>query len=158
VPTTGAPGSASCRSSGRIHRSRPHSRTTACTTPTELAQGPGVKAVGVEGDEPGWVTADYRAGDVLLFHSLTVHAGKQNHADALRLSADFRYQSVHEPVVPASLGPHYHPRIPGWDELTDGWSATWSVGHPDAVRTTDFHDMMDEALVPPPPRLIEVAS
>ncbi len=48
---------------------------------------------------PGWLTTDFEAGDVLVFHSLTVHAAKRNHTDRLRLSADFRYQAVADPIV-----------------------------------------------------------
>ncbi len=55
-----------------------------------------------------WLSCDYRCGDVVLFHSRTVHAGQDNHTDRLRLSCDFRYQRASDPVDPSSLLPHYH--------------------------------------------------
>jgi Phytanoyl-CoA dioxygenase (PhyH) len=53
-------------------------------------------------DEPGWATADYRAGDALVFHCLTAHAALPNQDTMLRLSGDFRWQSSDQPV-PAQL-------------------------------------------------------
>ena len=44
------------------------------------------------GTERGWATADYRAGDVIIFHCLTPHAALPNRTQQLRLSADFRWQ------------------------------------------------------------------
>ncbi|MDX1654441.1 MAG: phytanoyl-CoA dioxygenase family protein [Candidatus Competibacteraceae bacterium] len=41
-----------------------------------------------------WAAADLRAGDVLLFHALTVHRSCPNRSRRLRLSADFRYGPV----------------------------------------------------------------
>ncbi len=53
-------------------------------------------------DEHGWATTDYRPGDVLLFHCLTAHAALPNHADGIRISADFRWQAADQPA-PAEL-------------------------------------------------------
>jgi len=53
-------------------------------------------------DERGWATTDFRPGDVLLFHCLTAHAALPNHADRIRLSADFRWQAADQPA-PAEL-------------------------------------------------------
>jgi hypothetical protein len=62
------------------------------------------------GTEPGWATASYRAGDVIIFHCLTPHAALPNVSCELRLSADFRWQ---EPGCPAPaemiLGPGGRP-------------------------------------------------
>lgn len=49
-------------------------------------------------DERGWATADYRVGDVLLFHCLTSHAALPNRSDRLRLSQDSRWQSADRPA------------------------------------------------------------
>jgi hypothetical protein len=84
-------------------------------------------------DGPGWLTADFRAGDVLVFHSLTVHAAKRNHTDRLRLSCDFRYQAASDPVVEGSLVPHYFPVVPGHDDLTAGWTSRHAIGVPDGL-------------------------
>ena len=71
-----------------------------------------------------WASASYRPGDVLVFHSLTVHWAPPNRGERLRLSCDYRYQLASDPVVEGSLLPHYWPTIPGWDVLTNGWSTT----------------------------------
>lgn len=68
-------------------------------------------------DEPGWATTDYRPGDVLLFHCLTSHAALPNHADRLRISADFRWQAADQPAPaelvlgPAASQPRRGPQI-----------------------------------------------
>ena len=44
-----------------------------------------------------WVTADYKAGDVVLFTMHTLHGGIRNETDRqLRLSADLRFQPGRE--------------------------------------------------------------
>jgi hypothetical protein len=48
--------------------------------------------------EHGWATADYRPGDVLLFHCMTSHAALPNAADRLRLSTDCRWQLADQPA------------------------------------------------------------
>lgn len=54
-------------------------------------EGPSRQGVDVAADEV-WATADYRCGDVLLFHRLTLHRALENRSpDRLRVSADFRY-------------------------------------------------------------------
>ncbi len=45
-----------------------------------------------------WLTAEFRAGDVLVFGMPTVHASLDNHSDRIRLSSDSRYQSADEPA------------------------------------------------------------
>jgi hypothetical protein len=90
------------------------------------ALGPG----GVEADtsaverEHGltWHAQDLRAGDVLLFHSHTVHRALPNVTpDRLRLSADYRYQAASQPVVADSLEPHYN-RLT-WEQIYAGWNS-----------------------------------
>jgi Phytanoyl-CoA dioxygenase (PhyH) len=47
---------------------------------------------------PGfWVTADYRPGDLLIFHSLMIHRALPNTSDRIRLSLDTRYQPLSAP-------------------------------------------------------------
>ncbi len=100
----------------------------------------GVGGVGVEVDEndPRWLTADYRMGDVLVFHAFSVHWAPANRADRLRLSADYRYQSLDDPVVEGSLLPHGHPATPDWSELTRGWPTTAPVDPPEPLRLVDL--------------------
>jgi ectoine hydroxylase-related dioxygenase (phytanoyl-CoA dioxygenase family) len=93
-------------------------------------------------DDSRWRSTEYRAGDVLLFFSLTVHYAPPNEGERLRLSADYRYQSAREPLVDGSLHPHMVPSVPAWDALTVGWSTTAWIDAPDQlpvveVRTPD---------------------
>jgi hypothetical protein len=70
-----------------------------------------------------WHTADYRAGDVLLFHSHMVHRALPNLTpDRLRLSVDFRYQPLSQPIAEKSL--HPHTGALGWPEVYAGWRST----------------------------------
>jgi ectoine hydroxylase-related dioxygenase (phytanoyl-CoA dioxygenase family) len=50
-----------------------------------------------------WVEGEINAGDLLLFHSLTVHEAAPNTSDRLRISIDFRFQNYLRPVNPAAL-------------------------------------------------------
>ena len=95
--------------------------------PMRPAQGPG----GLEADtEPlrreqglAWHAQDLRAGDVLIFHSHTVHRALPNvSGNRLRLSADFRYQAASQPVVADSLEPHYG-RLT-WEEIYADWDTS----------------------------------
>ena len=45
-----------------------------------------------------WLTADYRAGDLLVFGMYTAHGALDNRSAAIRLSSDSRYQLAAEPV------------------------------------------------------------
>jgi len=45
-----------------------------------------------------WLTAEYRAGDILIFTMRTVHASLDNQSDRVRLSVDTRYQLQNEPA------------------------------------------------------------
>lgn len=54
-----------------------------------------------------WLTADYRAGDLLTFTMFTAHMGLDNNsADQVRLSCDSRYQPASEPADPRWIGPN----------------------------------------------------
>jgi ectoine hydroxylase-related dioxygenase (phytanoyl-CoA dioxygenase family) len=45
-----------------------------------------------------WLTANFRAGDVLIFPALMLHCGLENSTDAYRISADSRFQPAADPV------------------------------------------------------------
>lgn len=67
-----------------------------------------------------WETTDFEAGDVLTFHSHTVHKSLPNQIPGqIRLSCDYRYQPASEVIEGASLKPHgpYE-----WEELYEGWT------------------------------------
>jgi hypothetical protein len=67
-----------------------------------------------------WAVGDYRLGDVVIFNSQTVHKALPNRlSKKIRLSCDFRYQSVNDIIDPKSLEPH----IPNdWAEIYIGWT------------------------------------
>lgn len=63
-------------------------------------------------DPDSWTTADYKAGDVLVVHPFSPHAGTPNRSDRLRVTLDTRVQSAKNPrafsaivkaVTPTSL-------------------------------------------------------
>jgi ectoine hydroxylase-related dioxygenase (phytanoyl-CoA dioxygenase family) len=57
------------------------------------------------GSEMGgeWVGGHVNAGDVLIFHGLTVHAAAANLSDQLRLSLDCRFQDARRVLHPSNL-------------------------------------------------------
>lgn len=69
--------------------------------------------------EGTWVAGPLDAGDVLVFHSLTVHKGRPNLSDRLRLSLDNRYQRASDPVCERCLEPYAG--CGAWDEIYQGW-------------------------------------
>jgi ectoine hydroxylase-related dioxygenase (phytanoyl-CoA dioxygenase family) len=69
-----------------------------------------------------WVGGDIYAGDLLLFHSLTVHEAAPNLSQQLRISIDCRFQSFDNPVNPATLvftGTSNR----SWDDIYAKWPA-----------------------------------
>jgi hypothetical protein len=84
------------------------------------ANGAGGLGVDVEDLGLTWHTSDYRAGDVLVFHSHTVHKALPNITqDQIRISVDYRYQGVSGALVEDGLLPHYN-RL-SWDQIYQGW-------------------------------------
>ncbi len=71
--------------------------------------------------EGSWVTGPLEAGDVLIFHSLTVHKGLPNLTERLRVSLDNRYQRASEPICERCLVPYAG--CGSWDEITAGWAS-----------------------------------
>lgn len=55
----------------------------------------------VSGDE--WAEGQVNAGDVLIFHSLTVHAAAPNISDRMRISLDCRFQDSRRTLNPSNL-------------------------------------------------------
>jgi ectoine hydroxylase-related dioxygenase (phytanoyl-CoA dioxygenase family) len=55
----------------------------------------------VAGDE--WAGGHMNAGDVLIFHSLTVHAASPNRSERLRVSLDCRFQDAGRAINPSNL-------------------------------------------------------
>jgi hypothetical protein len=52
-----------------------------------------------------WLTTDYSAGDLMLFHAQTMHGSLDNVSRTLRLSADTRFQLASEPADERWVGP-----------------------------------------------------
>ena len=56
-----------------------------------------------------WVAGDMRLGDVIVFHSHTVHKALPNRTDVrMRFSLDNRYQGISKPVEMKNLRVHYN--------------------------------------------------
>jgi ectoine hydroxylase-related dioxygenase (phytanoyl-CoA dioxygenase family) len=75
-------------------------------------------------EETVWHVSDFDQGDVLIFHSCTVHKAEPNTAEnAVRLSVDTRFCDHGAPVFSTNLEPHHGWRIDGldWDSIYRGW-------------------------------------
>lgn len=69
-----------------------------------------------------WVQDNYACGDILTFPSHMVHRALPNQRrDRIRLSCDFRYQSVEEEIDPSSLVPHL--ANVSWEEIYRDWKS-----------------------------------
>jgi hypothetical protein len=66
-----------------------------------------------------WVTGAVARGDVLVFHSMTVHKGVPNRSDQLRMSMDVRFQPLSEPFNPDNANADAQPL--SWDDIYAGW-------------------------------------
>jgi ectoine hydroxylase-related dioxygenase (phytanoyl-CoA dioxygenase family) len=65
-----------------------------------------------------WVSPDYRMGDAIIFHSLTVHRAPENRSDHFRFSMDCRYQGISQPFSEKLLSP-----LPGVEEAYPEWKS-----------------------------------
>ena len=78
-----------------------------------------------------WVSGPVSAGDVLIFHSLTVHAASPNVSDRMRISLDCRFQDAHRVLNPSNLvfsgesGKSWEKTYTGWrsDNLKFYWKS-----------------------------------
>ena len=92
--------------------------------PLDFHLGPGNRQAVLPTEEAAshWVTADFKAGDVLLFPSLTVHKALPNqHPSRMRLSVDFRYQPEGEALTEQCLQPHFNRQ--DWAQIYRHWSS-----------------------------------
>ncbi len=86
----------------------------------DIAAGAG----GIEITDPldgRWHSGPFALGDVLFFHSMTVHKGVPNRGDRLRMSMDVRYQRVSEPFNPDNANPDGQPL--SWEQVYEGWQS-----------------------------------
>jgi ectoine hydroxylase-related dioxygenase (phytanoyl-CoA dioxygenase family) len=78
-----------------------------------------------------WVGGHVNAGDVLIFHSLTVHAASPNASDRMRISLDCRFQDARRVLNPSNLvfsgesGKSWEKTYTGWqsDNLKFYWKS-----------------------------------
>jgi ectoine hydroxylase-related dioxygenase (phytanoyl-CoA dioxygenase family) len=78
-----------------------------------------------------WAGGAINAGDVLVFHSLTVHAASPNASDRMRISLDCRFQDAHRVLNPSNLvfsgesGKSWEKTYAGWksDNLKFYWKS-----------------------------------
>ena len=69
-----------------------------------------------------WVSGDFDVGDVVIFHSLAVHRSLENRsADQLRVSVDYRYTGLGQPISEIVLRPHFA-RLE-WEDIYRGWQS-----------------------------------
>ncbi|MCW3094890.1 MAG: Protein involved in biosynthesis of mitomycin antibiotics/polyketide fumonisin [Chthonomonadaceae bacterium] len=95
---------------------------TAGVYPVHRALGAGGAGIDTDALPCSWAGSDFEEGDVVLFHSLTVHKALPNLSpDRLRLSVDFRYQPLSHPVAPSSLRPHFDRQT--WEEIYTDWNS-----------------------------------
>jgi ectoine hydroxylase-related dioxygenase (phytanoyl-CoA dioxygenase family) len=66
-----------------------------------------------------WLANDFALGDVIVFHSLTIHRALPNDSDRMRISVDFRYQAEGQNITERCLRPHFE-RM-DWSEIYRDW-------------------------------------
>jgi len=84
----------------------------------------GAGAGGIEITDPldgRWHGGAFAAGDVLFFHSMTVHKGVPNLGDRLRMSMDVRFQLVSEAFNPDNANADAQPL--SWESIYAGWKS-----------------------------------
>jgi hypothetical protein len=87
---------------------------------THAAYGAGGRGIDTEDLPFEWHGSDFKLGDVLFFHSHAIHRALPNESpDRLRLSVDYRYQGVSQPVMWHSLLPHFGQLT--WEEIYQEW-------------------------------------
>ncbi|MBV9513763.1 MAG: phytanoyl-CoA dioxygenase family protein [Mycobacteriaceae bacterium] len=90
----------------------------------------------------GWVTTDYEAGDVLIFHCLTTHAALPNQEQRMRFSAEYRWQLADQPaprrLVTGPAGQELYSRL-------FGRSSWW---HPIPSKVQLFDDQFGQHVFP----------
>jgi ectoine hydroxylase-related dioxygenase (phytanoyl-CoA dioxygenase family) len=69
-----------------------------------------------------WVGGDLNAGDVLIFHSLTVHAASPNISQQMRLSLDCRFQDARRVLNPSNLV-FAGESGKSWEKTYSGWKS-----------------------------------
>lgn len=113
-----------CASMGRVKvLAKSHQRGV---RPVFTAEGVGGVQCEIYADEKVWHVSDFEQGDVLIFHSQTVHKAEPNVSEATaRLSIDTRFCDYGAPVFSTNLEPHHGWRIEGlgWESIYKNWQS-----------------------------------
>jgi hypothetical protein len=118
----------------------------ACPSATPYRTGPTRPRVT---DVGRWASADFEPGDVLVMHGFTVHGSLPNLSDVTRLSLDFRYRGVSQPLSPNEMWPQHHPALGPWAELARDWQSHAWLSVPTGTRVGAFRRPADGLSVPP---------
>ena len=92
--------------------------------PVFNTQGVGGVQCEIYENETTWHVSDVEAGDVLIFHSCTIHKAEPNTtSEAVRISVDTRFCDHGAAVFSTNLDPHHGWRIEGldWPSIYSGW-------------------------------------
>ena len=92
--------------------------------PVFTTQGVGGVQCEIYENETTWHVSDVEAGDVLIFHSCTIHKAEPNTtSEAVRISVDTRFCDHGAAVFSTNLDPHHGWRIEGldWPSIYSGW-------------------------------------
>ena len=92
----------------------------------------------IESFDGQWVGSGFEAGDVLIFHSMTVHRAFPNRSKRLRQSVDMRFQRASEPIIEKELNPYFSTQMT-WDDVQREWKSN---------RYKDFWKRFDLKVVP----------
>ncbi|MFJ4742796.1 phytanoyl-CoA dioxygenase family protein [Streptomyces sp. NPDC088775] len=85
--------------------------------------------------EEGWVSGKFNRGDVVIFHSLTVHAALPNLGNRFRLSMDSRYQGKGTSVNSEQLKPYPGAHgISTWEEIGSDWESLEPIIAPENAK------------------------
>jgi len=92
--------------------------------PVITSQGVGNVTCEIYPEENIWHVSDVAQGDVIIFHSCTIHAAQPNiAANTVRMSVDTRFCDYGAPVSRINLDPHHGWRIPhlNWNTIYKSW-------------------------------------
>lgn len=91
------------------------------------AQGVGGVQCEIFPQETTWHVSDMQRGDVIIFHSCTIHKAEPNTAESdVRVSVDTRFCRYGTPVFSLNLYPHHSWTIDrlDWDYVYRNWSSS----------------------------------
>lgn len=66
-----------------------------------------------------WAASDFELGDVVAFHSLTIHRALANDTECMRISVDYRFQAEGDALTERCLLPHFERE--DWSQIYRDW-------------------------------------